>query len=179
MRAERGRQLAAVFPGRWTSPLPVAMVEQMGWGMLQSGHPEDAQRMYEYALIADPDNGTAHNNLGIMNGRQGNIEVAIVHFKHTLRIKPDHGEAHHNLANLYVRQRRLPEAIEHYRQAIRHMPTNASIRNTFGVTLAQIGRFEAALVQFEKAVELAPDMRAALDNVARVKKDLAKKRASP
>ncbi len=176
---ERSRQLAAAFPGRWTSALPVAMVAPMGWALLQAGHTEDAQRMYEYAVTVDPDDISAHNNLGIMYGRQGLSERAISQFQHTLRIKPNHGEAHHNLGNLYARLQRLPESLQHYQMAVRAMPDNPSIRNTLGVTLARFGRFEEALVHFEKVVEIAPDMQAAIDNVKRVKQDLAKKRAKP
>jgi superkiller protein 3 len=53
--------------------------------------------------------------------------------------------------------------------AVRLDPANAEAYNALGVALAKAGRIGEAMVQFSRAVELAPDFAAARQNLERAR----------
>src|SRR5918996_705223 len=78
----------------------------------------EEMRCYREALSIRPDYPEAHNNLGILLRKSGDLDGAAEHYRETLRLRPDYPEAHYNYALLLEAQRRTAGAMEHHREAI-------------------------------------------------------------
>ena len=62
------------------------------------------------------------------------------------------------LANTYVRLGQTNKALEEYRRLVQFAPRDAHVHTQYGLTLLKLERYEAALTEFRKALELGrPD----------------------
>lgn len=59
-------------------------------------------------------NPSALNNLGIVCMLQGNLRVALGHFKKSLNIEPRSAKTHFNIATCYVQERNFEKAVRHF-----------------------------------------------------------------
>jgi Tfp pilus assembly protein PilF len=64
------------------------------------GMPEKAENAYEKALMKNPDNAEACNNLGLLLAKKGELRALSLYQK-AIEIKPDLAPAHLNLASAY------------------------------------------------------------------------------
>jgi Flp pilus assembly protein TadD len=64
---------------------------------LSHGDLQGATGHFREALITDPDNAQAHNNLGVTLEEQSDIEGAIREYREALRLQPRYEEARRNL----------------------------------------------------------------------------------
>ncbi len=65
-----------------------------------------------------PSSPNAHNNLGDVYGRNGDLKGALREFKKAIEIKPNYADAYHNLANTYKDMGNFEEAIKNYNNAL-------------------------------------------------------------
>ena len=86
--------------------------------------------------------------------------------------KPD-ADAHHALGQMFLLQRQFDKAIEHLEQAKRADPNNAGIYADLGAAYLEKGKldsnqdaFRLSLENFNRALELKPNLREALFNRA-------------
>ena len=77
---------------------------------------EDAIQAYKEAIRLNPDDVDAHNNLGDVYRRQGNLDLAIELIQNAIKLNPKNSEAHLNFGNVYIDQKKPEEAIQAYRQ---------------------------------------------------------------
>ncbi|WP_211243036.1 tetratricopeptide repeat protein [Sinimarinibacterium sp. CAU 1509] len=73
-------------------------------------------------------------------------------------------EAYHGLGLLHARQRPA-QAVAYLQEAARRRPTDAEIRNDLGYALLSMRRYDEALPEFSTAVELAPGLERARNNL--------------
>src|SRR5262249_8784801 len=74
-----------------------------------------------------------------------------------LELDPDSSSAHRELGWVEWRYEwNFPEAEKEFRRAIQLNPSDATSRDTYGLFLKSLGRFEEALVQSKQATELSP-----------------------
>jgi tetratricopeptide (TPR) repeat protein len=118
----------------------------------------DSRTLFEHALALDPGNYLAHNGLGVVLVREGDVTGAISHLEEALRAAPDYMHAHNNLAGALVRAGRFAEAAEHLRAALRLVPNDAMAHYNLGLVLDQLGRREEAQVQYREALRLEPGL---------------------
>ncbi|RPJ69762.1 MAG: tetratricopeptide repeat protein [Acidobacteria bacterium] len=118
--------------------------------------PEEARLHIEEALRLFPDYPEAHNNLGCLLQRSGQLEEAIRHHREAVRLMPDFPLARNNLGAALELAGRTGEAIEHYREAIRLHPDFVLAHVNLGSVLLQSGSTDEAVVVFQQAVRLAP-----------------------
>ncbi|HTS19728.1 MAG TPA: tetratricopeptide repeat protein [Verrucomicrobiae bacterium] len=125
----------------------------------------DAETVWRDTIAKNPGCWLAHNNLGNILVREGNVSDAIVHYEQALQSKPVYAEAHGNLANALYREGRIEEAIAHYEQALRSKPDYAEAHCNLGMALARQGRLTEATEHFEQAVRIKPDYATAQYNL--------------
>ncbi|HAG50487.1 MAG TPA: serine/threonine protein kinase, partial [Deltaproteobacteria bacterium] len=58
---------------------------------------DSAEGEYKIALKLNPDSLLAHNNLGVVYAKKGDVEKAIIEFQEALRIDPSYSGARDNL----------------------------------------------------------------------------------
>ncbi len=65
---------------------------------------EEAIEEYKQAIRINPDDATAHTNLGVAYGSSGMYKEAIEACKQAIRINPDNAVAHSNLGFVYEKE---------------------------------------------------------------------------
>jgi protein O-mannosyl-transferase len=140
------------------------------------------ETLWDNTLAENPDAWQAHARLGQLFFKREKYAEAAEQFKRTVELKPELAE-HHNLLGLaYCRLGRFEEGITQYREALRlkqgrSTPSDnasvATIRTNLANALAitannltapgqlvpgdeAMRRFEEAIAQYEKALELEP-----------------------
>jgi Tfp pilus assembly protein PilF len=125
---------------------------------------ERAMQHYRHALKIAPDNGAAHNNLGLALALEGRADEALTHLYRSLGIKAK-PELHCNIARLLESggdregsRRHYEEAVRMYGEALEKDPEAMEPLKGAAVAWAQLGAFGKAEELFRKAIaqERAP-----------------------
>jgi len=143
-----------------------------------AGDSEGALRAYAAAVAARPRNATAHMRLGAAFLERGRGDDALGSLTTALRLRPTNADALTLVGDLMRQRGRPAQAIESYLRALAVVPS-AVVHNKLGIALGDIGRIDAALEQFERAVELDPGLDEARVNRDRAKEFLANVATAP
>ena len=119
--------------------------------------PEKARAAYQKLLDAEPDNAMANSSLGELLVETGEIQQAIPYFETVLSMTPDDPAVYYNVAELYFSQREMERAIRYYNRALEVDPAYLSAYAQLGFAQVNVGDIAAAIVAFEKYVEIAPE----------------------
>jgi len=124
------------------------------------GHLEQAATLFRRALATHPAQAgpRAHNGLGAILERQGDLAGAAEHLERAVQLAPDHAGAQHNLAVVRARQGRSDAARAGFERALELAPDYALAHFHLGDLLQGRGLTERALVHLKRAVELEPEM---------------------
>src|SRR6267378_644655 len=137
---------------------------------VQTSFWKNSERLWDHTLSVTSDNDFAHNNLGFLHLRRGELDKAISHFETALKIRSGKSQTrynlgtalvHVNLANALAREGRPEEAIVHYEQAVKLRPDYGDAYYNFGSVLFQQGRIDDAIAQWQKALAIQPNDAAA------------------
>ena len=79
---------------------------------------EEATQAYKEAIKLNSDDADAHNNLGDVYRRQGNLDLAIELIQSVIELYPKNAEAYLNLGHAYIDQGKLEKATQAYRQVV-------------------------------------------------------------
>ena len=116
----------------------------------------DMETLYRTIIEHNPDCWMAHDNLGSVLVRRGQVDEAIEYYRKALALKPDYAEAHCNLAAVLAEHGQLGEAIRHYAAALDFDPRCSRAANNLGVVLGKCGEIAASIDRFRTAVEADP-----------------------
>ena len=119
-----------------------------------------AIREYEKALIYDPSSPSIHLRLGVDYIWKGEYNKAIEQLELALKYNPQDTHSRFLLALLYASQKNLTQTIEQYKQIIQLEPegfeNNPFIFYNLGIAYLRTDKFDLAIENFKKAVELRP-----------------------
>jgi tetratricopeptide (TPR) repeat protein len=87
----------------------------LGRLLQQTGEPTRAERHYQFALVARPDNALAWFNLGTALEDLGRLDAAIDAYRKAIQLDPSCADAYFNLAHLCEREGRRTEALRHFK----------------------------------------------------------------
>lgn len=142
-------------PGISTGLVAICMVlGVLTWRQTEIWH--DSDRLLTYALDREPNSRIAHNNLGNIMLRRGELNQAVSHYSRAIESNPFYDYPYANLAVALVAQGKKDEAIETYRKALQLNPAFTKARLSLAELLVSQGKIEAALMEFRKAVEMDP-----------------------
>lgn len=143
-------QIAARYePSNWT-------YQHLGIALEARERHEEAEAAYRAAIECQPDEFTAHRNLGNMLGSLGRLAEAEASFREAVRLDPD-ADVLQTLGSTLLRLERDEEAERSFRDAIRLDPDNADARMGLGAALVNLGRHEEAEPVGREAVRRTPD----------------------
>ncbi len=131
----------------------------------QTSYWRNSELLWTHTLACTSDNYIAHNNLGNVLFKTGNVDEAMVHCQKALEINPDFAEAHNNLGDTLFQKGRVDEAIAHCQRALEINPHFAEAHNNLGNALLQKDRVDEAITHFQKALEIKPDFAEAHINL--------------
>ena len=153
--------LAAALLARWAERRP-SLVYGLGgavlvafWALifLESSFYSDAETLYRVTLAKNPKADLAHNNLGLVLFKAGQIDEAAWHFQQAVELRPSSAHAHNNLANVLRLTGRTREAAAHYEAALKSEPNNPSTCYNLAMLLATSP--DPSLRNGARALELA------------------------
>jgi tetratricopeptide (TPR) repeat protein len=127
---------------------------------------------YEAALKIDPENSDYANNIGRLAHQMGQPEMAEALFRLALSQKPDFIDGYNNLSCSLRDQKRYDEAIEVIRQGLALAPQSGLLWNALGTIVAERGEMELAMVFYEEALKVEPDLAKARYNLSHSKQSL-------
>jgi tetratricopeptide (TPR) repeat protein len=166
-----------------------------GLALVKLGRFEEASRHYAEAVRIKPSYVEARLALGLTLHRQGRMEEAIEEFRRALALQPESAAGHNNLAMALYDHGQRTEAVAHLEEALRIDPGLEAARENLavatGVTprtaatleasgeaqaaeshvnqasaLLSEGRTREAVGELRRALALAPDSLAVLNNLA-------------
>lgn len=117
---------------------------------------ESASTFWTDAVLKNPGNAGAWNNLGNILAENGDRDGAIADYRRALALAPAYADAHHNLGKVLMATGRAREAIENLEDALRFQPANASIHLSLGSALSAEGKADAAAAEYRAALKLDP-----------------------
>ena len=133
---------------------------------VQTSFWKNGESLWDHTLSVTSNNDFAHNNLGFLYLRRGELDKAISHFETALKVRSSNSQTrynlgtalvHVNLANALARDGRPEEAIVHYEEAVRLRPDYGNTYYNFGSVLFQHGRIDDAIAQWQKALAIQPN----------------------
>ena len=132
----------------------------------QTSYWRNSEALWEHTLAVTTDNDVAHNNLGYLSVRRGELDKAMSHFEAASKIRSGKVDAHYNLGTAFVemnigdalaRKGQADKAMAHFEQAIKLQPDYAEAYYNRGNVLYAKGRTGEAIPDFEKALQLQPN----------------------
>ena len=121
---------------------------------LQTSYWRNSETLWNQALANTSRNYNAHNGIGDVLMKKGQLDDAIAHFRKGLEITTDVAELHHNLGNALLEKRNWTEAIASYRAALQIDPSVLNTHNNLGISLAEMGKTDEALAEFREALRI-------------------------
>ena len=131
-----------------------ALIILMGVTRGQVRYWKSSATLYEHTLGVTDRNYFIHNNLGVAQKKQGNLDGAIQQYQKALKINPKHVSSLNNLGNALEVQGRIDEAADHYLEALRIDPNVAITYNNLGNIFAKQGRMSEAVQYYEKSLQI-------------------------
>jgi len=119
-----------------------------------NGNLRAAESAYRAVLALDPENATAHNNLGFIYGQQQRWDDALLHLRTALEKDPRSSMAHSNLGQVLAAQGCWRDGLEHLEKAVALNPDNAQAWENLGRICLLAGNAERAEYAWERALKL-------------------------
>ena len=142
----------------------IAVLLQTALKHHQAGRLEDARKLYEQILRAQPKNHDALHLLGLVVAATGDTERGVRVVRQAVALFPRFPGALHNLAGLLLGCQRPAEALTYCDKAIALQPNYAEAFNSRGNALHSLARDEEALLSYDRAIALQPSFAEAFNN---------------
>lgn len=123
---------------------------------LSNNKQDEAIKEFKKALAFDPQNVTAHTNIGKIYQSQGKIAEAIKELKTVVQNDTTSVTARNNLGNAYLQAKQYTDAEKEFKTAARMDPINPLADYTLGILYTQTERFGEAEAQFNKVAKVSP-----------------------
>jgi predicted TPR repeat methyltransferase len=132
----------------------------------RAGRLDEARRIYDQILGAEPGNASVWHFLGVLEHQKGNSDQGVANISRALELDPRYADACNNLGNIYRETNQYDAALAAYERAIAIAPRHADAWNNLGVMRSGRGDYVAAEQAYVRAVELDPMHVAAWQNRA-------------
>lgn len=142
----------------------------LGTVLQKQGKFDDAIAQFNKTLELKPDCIEAYGKLGnLLIGRE-KFDEAIAQYQKVIQMQPDAVEAHFNFGTALLEQGKIYQAIAAFQKVLELQPNNAEAYSNLGVAIYRqfkqtdrrnINQFDAALNNYQKAIEIKPNLLAA------------------
>lgn len=123
----------------------------------QSDRFDEAVALWTTVLQESPENANAHDALGDLHSRKGDLVRAADHYKRAAALNPENAEPQANLANTLLQLKKVDEAIVAFRAALKIAPHVTPMRTRLASILLQQGKPAEAAAEFQVVLRYAQD----------------------
>jgi tetratricopeptide (TPR) repeat protein len=116
----------------------------------------DAETLWRTTLARNPDAAIAHNNLGAILQKRGDLDEALGHYHEAIRIEPEDFGGYFNVGEALAAMGHHDEAAKNYRQAVERHDALLDGWLSLALSLEHAGHHGEALEAYERAVAIAP-----------------------
>ena len=116
-----------------------------------------AATMFKLYIDARPDSPLGYNNLGSVLCDLGHVDVAIETLRAAIKRMPHETILWNSFATVLAEEGRADESLVFYNESIRLEPGFARAYHNLGYAYQHLGQLEAALENYDKALERAVD----------------------
>lgn len=107
-----------------------------------------------------------HDNLAVVLSMQGKYDDAIKHLARVLELNPKYPDGHKRIGEVLLAAGKASEAIAHFNSALQTSTNQSEVYAELGAAYMQLSKYELAIQNLTKAIELKPDGVEALNNMA-------------
>ncbi len=126
---------------------------------------EAAVPEWNRALALVPEDGRAHNSLGVALMELGRVDEALSHYREAVAQNPGYSEAFNNLGEASARKGAFDEATAAFEKAVALDPGYTVAHANLGLLYARLQQPDKAVSHLRKVVEATPDAAAARRNL--------------
>ncbi len=113
----------------------------------------DAEAVFQQVLARDPKNAAALNYLGYMLAERGErLDESVGLLKRALQLDPENGSFLDSLGWAYFKADKLDLAEDNLHRAAEQLRTNSVIQAHYGEVLFKLGRYDAAITAWTRAL---------------------------
>ena len=134
----------------------------------QSGIYQNIETVWQTTIRKNPTAWMAHNNLGALLLKKGQLDDAIDHFSKAIEIKPDEASAYANLGNALLNKGELGEAIYQYQKAVELKPGEAGVHYNLANALLARGEVDDPIAEYQSTLAINPNNADAHNNLGAV-----------
>ena len=117
---------------------------------------DDSLSKYMKETEEEPNNASAHNNLGVALFNLGRHAESVKSFDRAIALNPSEGTYYYNRGLAHYNLDQVDEALSDFNKAIRISPGEANYHYNKAILLHDIGRTEDSLKEFNEAIKLNP-----------------------
>lgn len=143
-----------------------AQVLQQAMQLHQAGRLDDAERLYQRLIAANPRHADALHLSGLAHAQRRRFDEAARLIRQAIKLLPGEALFHVNMGNVQVELGLAEDALASFRRAHELQPDRPDVCNNLGVLLSRRGEVEAGERLLRRAMELAPDYIDARNNLA-------------
>lgn len=172
-RGDYERAAAQYYKALELSPDLVAARNRLGVTLNKLGRHGEASAEFRRALLRAPQEAYLHNNLGFSLYLENQFEAAERELVRALDLQPDFRRARMNLALVLARSGRYDQAIAEFARA----GTEADAYYNVAIIQAEAGRYADAARSLDRALQLAPDLAVAREQLREIARLAAEQEA--
>ena len=137
----------------------------LGLMMIKTGNYQSAEQQFE-AILEYESNANAHYQLGNIALAVSDSELAMSRFEKAIASDPMHADAMTNLAAILFAQKKFERTLEMLSRVARIRKDDAKSQFNYGIALLQNERFDEAIAQIRKTLEINDGFPTALLRLA-------------
>src|SRR6185295_4542643 len=119
----------------------------------------EAEPLLQQAIAIDPQDAAAHESLGLLAARQGQLPGALTHLQKASELAPDNGHYAYVYAVALNSSGKTAEALAALKQAHQQNPSDFDVLYALATISRDAGDREAALGFARQLMEIAPGNR--------------------
>jgi len=131
-----------------------------------NGDPAKQKEYYQKLAAAFPEDERAHNLLGGYYFGQQEFELAIAGYEKANAIAPDFSPPYNQLGYAYRSLEKYTDAENAFKKYIELIPSDPNPYDSYAELLLKIGRFDASIAQYQKALTFNPNFVASHIGIA-------------
>jgi protein O-mannosyl-transferase len=147
--------------------LAIAVIMVLTWrARIQTLYWKNSESIWTRTLAVTSNNAFAHQSLGYVLLKDGQVDDAISHLQEALKIWPDfrggrtnpeNARVHDNLGIAFSAKGLVGEAISHYQRALQLRPDYADVHGRLASALWRQGEIDQAIAHWQKTLSIRPD----------------------